>query len=353
MNFFSNLASINRGIKALGIALIMTMTSHVAMAKEQVNVSLFSWPGYGFWFIAQEKNLVPELDLNITIIEDPYESFALMSSGQLDATSSTAEYGPIAVDSDTPIKLVAYTNPGYGSDKIIVAPGIESPQDLIGKKIAVMEGGLSQIFVGVWLEKNGISIDQVEFVNVIMDEAVGAMIGGGVSAGEFWEPFGASVLKNMPGSTIAVNSSSPEWVQDALLCDSMYMSDKFLNDRPKAAALTMEAYFAAVEWWKKHPAEGNAIIAKALKFPVSDVESVIGTDGKPYKGGIMVFDKTQASQFMGLIPGELPLGIKNGGNVNHWNITSKWWEKFGLVKNTYDWTKGVDTAPLKTALESK
>jgi hypothetical protein len=39
--------------------------------------------------------------------------------------------------------------------------------------------------------------------------------------------------------------------------------------------------------------------------------------------------------------------------VNHWNITSKWWEKFGLVKNTYDWKKGVDTAPLKTALESK
>ena len=60
-----------------------------AEIKETVKVSLFSWPGYGFWFIAKEKNLVPELNLEISIIEDPYESFNLMSSGQLDATSST------------------------------------------------------------------------------------------------------------------------------------------------------------------------------------------------------------------------------------------------------------------------
>lgn len=195
MNSIFKRVSTHRSWTQLTVGLVLAMVTTFSFASEKVNLSLFSWPGYGFWFIAKEKNLVPELDLNISIIEDPYESFALMTSGQLDATSSTAEYGPIAVDTDTPIKLVAYTNPGYGTDKIIYAPGINSPKDLIGKKIAVMEGGLSQIFVGIWLEKNGIDISQVEFVNVIMDDAVGAMLGGGVSAGEFWEPYGANVLK--------------------------------------------------------------------------------------------------------------------------------------------------------------
>ena len=83
---------------------------------------------------------MPELDLRISIIEDPYESFALMSAGQLDVTSSTVEYGPIAVDKKVPIKLVTYTNPSYGTDKIILAPGIESAEQLRGKKIAVMSG---------------------------------------------------------------------------------------------------------------------------------------------------------------------------------------------------------------------
>lgn len=133
---------------------------------------------YGFWFIAKEKNLAPDLDLNISIIEDPYESFSLMSAGTLDVTSSTVEYGPIAADSDVPVKLVTYTNPSYGTDKIILAPGITSAEQLKGKSLAVLEGGLTQIFMGIWLEQNGVSINDVKFVNLIMDDAVGAMVGG-------------------------------------------------------------------------------------------------------------------------------------------------------------------------------
>ncbi|WP_218574555.1 ABC transporter substrate-binding protein [Halopseudomonas laoshanensis] len=313
----------------LGAALMCA--AGVAHAAEKVNVSLFSWPGYGFWFIAKEKNLVPELDLNISIIEDPYESFGLMTAGQLDITSSTVEYGPIAVDKDVPIKLVTYTNPSYGTDKIILAPGIESAKDLIGKKIAVMEGGLTQIFMGIWLEENGVAIDQVEFVKVIMDEAVGAMLGGSVSAVELWEPFGSQLLKNMPGARVVADSSQGDWISTALLGDGMYMSEAFLTERPEAAALAMEAYFKAVDFWKANPEEGNRIIAEAIQFDVSDVEMVIGADGEVYKGGIMVFDLEEASRFMGIAEGELPLGMTNGQIAEHWNTTNTWWQKFGMA----------------------
>ena len=335
----------------LGAALMCA--AGVVQAAEKVNVSLFSWPGYGFWFIAKEKNLVPDLDLNITIIEDPYESFGLMTAGQLDVTSSTVEYGPIAVDKNVPIKLVTYTNPSYGTDKIILAPGIESAKDLIGKKIAVMEGGLTQIFMGIWLEQNGVAIDQVEFVNVIMDEAVGAMLGGSVSAVELWEPFGSQLLKNMPGARVVADSSEGDWISTALLGDGMYMSEAFLTERPEAAALAMEAYFKAVDFWKQNPEEGNRIIAEAIQFDVSDVEMVIGADGEVYKGGIMVFDLEEASRFMGIAEGDLPLGMTNGQIVEHWNTTNTWWQKFGMADAMHEWTTGVELSPLKAALEAE
>ena len=74
-------------------------TAAASPTKPQtVKISLFSWPGYAFWFIAKEKNLGPELNLDIVIIEDPYESFAQMAAGKLDVTSSTVEYGPVAAD---------------------------------------------------------------------------------------------------------------------------------------------------------------------------------------------------------------------------------------------------------------
>ena len=68
-------------------ALLLVLVSGQALAAETVRLSLFSWPGYGFWFIAQEKNLAPDLAFEIAIIEDPYESFALMSADALDITS--------------------------------------------------------------------------------------------------------------------------------------------------------------------------------------------------------------------------------------------------------------------------
>ncbi len=329
------------------LALALLVPNLHAADKPKVRVSLFSWPGYGFWFIAKEKNLAPDIDLDIQIIEDPYESFGQMAAGQLDITSSTVEYGPIAADSNIPLKFVTYTNPSTGTDKIILAPGIKSATDLKGKSVAVLEGGLTQIFMGIWLEDNGLKFDDVTYTNVVMDDAVAAMVSGNVAAGEFWEPFGSKVLETLEGSTVATTSLEPYWQETALLGDGMYMSDEFLKDNALAAK-AMKAYFDAVAFWKANPAEGNKIIADALKFDVKDVELVIGPDGKTYEGGIYIFTLADAAAFMGVNDGTPPLGLKNGQMQAHWDLTTKWWKKFGLVKGDPTIEQGVDLSPLKT-----
>ncbi|MGD9602659.1 MAG: ABC transporter substrate-binding protein [Gammaproteobacteria bacterium] len=330
----------------LFIAAVLCGTALASVAAETVRVSLFSWPGYGFWFIAKEKNLVPEIALDIQIIEDPYQSFGAMAAGQLDVTSSTVEYGPIAAEQQVPVKFVTYTNPSIGTDKIILAPGIADAQALKGRKVAVLEGGLTQIYMGIWLENHGVKFDEVEYVNVIMDDAVGAMVSGQVAAGELWEPFGSKVLENLAGATVVTTSAEPYWKQTALLGDGMYMTAAFLKDKPALAAATMKAYFLAVDYWKKHPAEGNAIIAKGLKFSVPDVELVIGRDGRPLDGGIWVFDLDEAARFMRVKQDPPPIGSANGIE-DHWKLTNEWWVKFGLMKKTLPPSAGIDLAPLQ------
>ena len=316
---------------------------------QTVNISLFSWPGYAFWFVAKEKNLVPELDLKISIIEDPYESFGQMAAGNLDVTSSTVEYGPIAADKKVPVKLVSYTNPSYGTDKIILGPGIESAKDLIGKEVAVLEGGLTQIYMGIWLEENGVKFDQVKYTNVIMDDAVAAMVSGKVAAGEFWEPFGGKVLSSLPRSRVVATSKDPYFKKTALLGDGMYMSGSFLESKPELAKLTLEAYFAAVEYWKKNPGEANAIMAKGLGFTVDDVVTVIGADGSATDGGIYPFNLEEAARFMGVMEGEPPFGANNEIS-RHWNLTNDWWIKFGAVEKEHPLEAGVNLEPFKALI---
>jgi|TARA_R110000772_G_scaffold245757_1_gene359208 NitT/TauT family transport system substrate-binding protein len=333
-----------------GIAILALALGSATQAADPVKLSLFSWPGYGFWFIAKEKGLTEGLELDISIIEDPYQSFALMTAGELHATSSTAEYGPIAADKDVGIKLVTYTNPSYGTDKIILAPGITSAEQLKGQTVAVLEGGLTQIFMAEWLTDNGVGIKEVTFTNLIMDDAVGAMVGGTAAAAEFWEPFGSQVLEAMPGATVAADSTEEKYITTALLGDALYMSTAFLEQRPEDAAKLTRAYFNAVDFWKTNTAEANQIIADGLQFTVADVEQVLGSTGDILKGGIFVFDRDQAAIFMGLKDGELPLGIAADGMQNHWDITTDWWLKFGFIDKAMPMAAGVDTTPLAAAL---
>jgi NitT/TauT family transport system substrate-binding protein len=335
------------------LALVLGGSNLLAEEKNKVRVALFSWPGYGFWFIAKEKNLAPTIEWDIQIIEDPYESFAQMSAGRLDISSSTSEYGPIAADAKTGIKLVAYTNPSTGTDKIILAPGFEKAEDLKGKSVAVLEGGLTQIFMAMWLEKNGVAFDAVKYLNLIMDDAVAAMVSGTVAAGEFWEPFGGKVLSSLAGSQVVASTAEEEWLKTGLMGDSMYMADAFLQNQPEVAKAAMQGYWAAVDWWRENPEEGNKIIAEAIGFTVPEVVDVIGTGGAPMTSGIYVFDLADAARFMGVLPGNPPLGLQNGQIQQHWKTTSEWWKKFGLTNAMHPIEDGVSFEPIRSLAAEK
>ena len=341
--------------KFLTLAVLTAMAFTIAPAKsaEKVRVAFFSWPGYGFWFIAKEKNFAPDLDLDIQLIEDPYETYGQMAAGQIDVASSTMEYGPIAVDSDVPIKLVSQTTLSYGTDKIIVAPGIERAKDLVGKSVAVLEGGLTQIFMGIWLEKNDVKFDEVTYVNVIMDDAVAAMVSGKVAGGEFWEPFGSKVLETLEGSKTVATSLEPYWLKTALLADGMYFSDAFLTDKPEIASKAMKAYWDAVAFWHENPAEANQIIAEGLKFELADVESVLGTTGEPKEGGLAIFTLEDAAKFMGVTEGTPAFGLTNGQIKEVWSLTTEWWKKFGLVTGDPAFAEGTDLNPIKSLTKTE
>ena len=98
-------------------------------------LSLFSWPGYAWWFIAKEKKFAPEIDFEISIIENPLDSMSMLASGQMDIVSSTIEYGPIALEKGR-------TDPGGRADnhmprlrQHILAPGITSAEGVRGGQV--------------------------------------------------------------------------------------------------------------------------------------------------------------------------------------------------------------------------
>lgn len=330
---------------------LLTLASPI-QAAEEVKISGFTWPGYGFWFIAKDRNLAPSLDINYQTIEDPYESYNLVTADRMDVVSSTVEFSPIAAERDMPLKLVAFANLSYGTDKIVVAPGIDGPADLKGKKVAVVEGGLAQIYVAMWLERNGHPFDSVQYRNIIADDAFAAMIGGDVVASEFWEPYGSNVLKALEGSKVLSQSREDYWTSKAVIADGLYMNARFIEERHDVALDTMRALYDAIAWWKENPAEGNEIIAKGMKMSIEDVELVIGKDGTGLDGGLYVYDFMEAARFCGAAPGNPPFNQTNGQMRSHYELMSDWWLKFGFLETRNPYEKGVDCSLHKELYDS-
>lgn len=331
---------------------IVTGSINIASAAEEVKISGFTWPGYGFWFIAEEKNLAPNLELDYQTIEDPYESYNLVTADQMDVVSSTAEFAPIAAERGMPMKLVAFANLANGSDKIVAGPGINGPADLKGKKVAIVEGGLAQIYMAMWLEKNGHPYDSVEYANIIADDAFAAMIGGEVAASEFWEPYGKNVLRALEGSKVLSESSDEYWTSRAVVADGLYFNTKFIEERHQVALDTMRALYDAIAWWKKNPSEGNKIIAKRMKMGIEDVELVLGKDGTSLDGGLYVYDFMESARFCGAVAGEPPFKQSNGQMRSHYDLVADWWIKFGFIKKKVAYEKGVECTMHKQLYDS-
>ncbi|CUK18552.1 Putative aliphatic sulfonates-binding protein precursor [Ruegeria denitrificans] len=329
-------------LQSVAAGALMALMPAFAQAAEDVKISGFTWPGYGFWYIAIEKGLAPDLNIDYQAIEDPYESFNLVAADQMDVVSSTVEFTPVGIASGLPIKLVAFGNLSYGTDKIVAAPGINNAEDLVGQEVAVLEGGLAQIFVAMWLEQNGVPFDAVTYRNIIADDAFAAMIGGSVAASEFWEPYGANTLKALEGSSVLAQSREPFWLQQGVIADGLYMSDKFVTERRDTAKKTLQALYDAIAWWQENPTEGNQIIADGMKMSVADVELVLGKDGSRTDGGLYVYDFIEAAQFCGAAPGNPPFDQSNGQMTDHWNLMSEWWVKFSLIEQVSPPETGVE-----------
>jgi NitT/TauT family transport system substrate-binding protein len=334
------------------VAGLALLTANLALAKEQVRVAGLTWPGYGWWYIAKEKNLAPDLDITYQAIEDPFQSFSLMTSGQLEIISSTAEFAPIGASQNMPVRMAAYGNLSHGTDKLIMRPEIKSAEDLKGKKVAVMVGGLPQIMMGIYLEQNGIPFDSVDYVNVIMDQAAAAMIGGTVGGAELWEPFGTQTLEAVPGAKVVASTNDPEWAKNALIADAHFVNEDWANKNRETALKAMKAMYDAIAWWKKNPEEGNKIIAEGMKMSVPDVELVIGKDGTGLDAGLYPYTFMEAARFCGVAPGDPPFGQTNGQMLDHFKLTNSWWVKFGVVKEEFPPEKGIDCSLLKGLYDS-
>ncbi|MFB6889555.1 NrtA/SsuA/CpmA family ABC transporter substrate-binding protein [Kitasatospora sp. NPDC056327] len=129
-----------------------------------------------------------------------------LSADQLDVAQGSITSAVAALAQKPGFKLFAQTAPDGVGEGILVKNDspVKSVQDLVGRKVAVSQGGTSEYLLLKALEKNGVPADKVERVYLRADQTAGVFNSGQVDAWATWNTFSTPSIANS-GAHFLVN----------------------------------------------------------------------------------------------------------------------------------------------------
>ncbi|ROR37615.1 ABC transporter substrate-binding protein [Kitasatospora cineracea] len=121
-----------------------------------------------------------------------------LNADQLDVAQGSITSAVAALAQKPGFKLFAQTEPDQAGEGILVKNGspIKEIKDLVGKKVAVSQGGTSEYLLLKALEKNGIPADRVQRVYLRADQTSGVFNSGQVDAWATWGTFSIPAIAN-------------------------------------------------------------------------------------------------------------------------------------------------------------
>ncbi len=322
-------------IFAVVVAVIGLLTIPVAQAagkpeKSTVIYGGASWLGHYPAWVAIEKGIFKKHGLGV-LWQSFYGSSSRMGSmtaGDVDV-ASTGCIGAIALMATGVKSFYAIgTQDSYATvEGIIARKGINSIQDLKGKKIAATFASSAHVLVLDILEQNGIDPKKdLTLLNLKVTEMPAAMKSGEIDACAAWTPHFNRIM-NMPGNHLLVDDTQFSLYKKYDLGpgpDLLVVRKKFADKYPNTVAAFWDAYFEAIELIKEQPEESAKVLMKLTNLSMKDQLAVMKD--------IKWFGKEQQKAFM-VNPGSFVQGLQKLGDflVNHGQID--------VAPNVKEWVK--------------
>ncbi len=254
-------------------ALAAASCALAAQAQDtKVTLAISGWTGFAPLTLAKEAGLFKKHGLDVTIKKIPQKDRHLaIASGDVQCAATTVETWIVWNANGVATTQIFQLDKSYGADGMVVKPNIQKIADLKGKTVAASAPGTAPYFTLAWfLRENGLSLKDVNIVNLEPQAAANAMIAGtgNLDAAMTYEPYLSAVrAKPEAGRIIATTLDYP------MIMDTFGCTPKFLADNPKAAQGLANAYFDALEMIKAEPQKSFAIMGADVKQTAEQFEA--------------------------------------------------------------------------------
>ena len=246
-------------------------TPEVAAEGSPLVIGYSNWPGWLPWVVAEEKDLFAANGANVELrwFDSYLASMEALAAGQLDGNSQTLNdtisFAPDSVNGQV---AVLVNDNSAGNDKVIVAEGIESIEDLKGKTVALEEGVVDDFLLTQALEDAGMSRSDITIKNLETGAAAAAFASGQVDAFAGWPPFWGIALQREGSKELLSSKEYPGTIPDLLV-----VSQTVRDEQPEQVQALVNTWFATLDYIAKNRDEANKIMAERSGVSVEEYET--------------------------------------------------------------------------------
>ena len=272
---------------AAGALVVLAAVPVSAQEPTELTFLYSPFADYAPFFVAKEKGYFDDVGLDVTLAPKTgsAETFQLLASANAEAGGATWGAGLFNAVHDGATLQIAATiarmpTSGRSPSPLLVSQqawdaGLKTAADLKGKKIGQPgPGGFGEYSIAKALAKGGLTLADVEIVNIGPPDTAAAFANGGLDAGWSIEPFATQIEQQGLGKVLV-----EDHVQGTELGFIAFNSD-FLKANEDAVVRFLAAYLKASReldggGWKDP--EIRAIVAEYTGAPVELFDNIAFT----------------------------------------------------------------------------
>lgn len=272
------------------------------------------------------------LKLKINVLNDATQSSTALINGSLAGAGYTVNRFAFLNDkfksNGVPVRMVYLVNASAGGDGIIAKDGINSIEDLKGKKLAIPRGSEAQVMTEWLLSASSLSATDINGIRRKIvyfntpDDAAKAFFAGDVDAAGTWQPY-LSQAQEQGGCHILFSTKSAT----NIILDGIVFRQDYINKNPDKVKKFIEGALKGITMYK--------------------------TQFTPIKNTFPLFATEKDENIKGMTDDAILLDLAN--NVSRENVAitlfadmAKIWKELGEKANPDDAANAFDFSLLKS-----
>jgi len=292
-----------------GAALPLALTGWLAGCTKpppSLTLPISSWPGYEYFYLAEQKGLARAEGLELKTLEfpNPQDIVHAYLRGEVAlAPLTTVEVVDICARAPERCPVVVLVlDESLGGDQVMARPGIGSIPALRGRRVAVVPSTLGPFVLSRALEQHGLSLKDVQLRNLNLGAMPNALARGDVDAVAIYPPFSVQAAQQARATVLFDSRRIPGEVFDVLAVDPA-----LLKDQAEVLVRLVRSWQAAHTLRRSHPDQAVALMARrqglapaeftateqGLRYPrLVDQRSLLAPDG-PLRRNLAAVQRVQ------------------------------------------------------------